>query len=347
MRDQIHHNQSILPETTMSDLPEIDPRVITAAAEAGASVAAQLVHPPLSASMTVATGRAPATGYENDRPAREAFAKAAIEVYQVWAAPPVKSSTTPQAHAQTIVTRLVSCKALSPLQEMMARESVEEYLNICFFQPVHNGQHVSHTTQDLVKAVRERDTAQANAYARMEALQEAKTRIGRLEEDNNQLIRERDAFKGEIQTTHADTIRHAGMIDSLEKQKESLHAKIQEMGNKIGDLHNEVRRLKKSGGNDWVSFKDRKPTVDDADADGNVPVCFKDGVMGLRDIDSSTMGWDERWWRPASLPVPLPPFVVWKRGLSEREIENMGDGVDLHEVWKQIESYARTLTKPS
>jgi hypothetical protein len=156
----------------MSDLPIIDPKVITAAAEAGAQAASSMTYPHGSTVMVLVDrckSHHSMTTFDRDRRAREAFARAAIEVYQIWARPPLKdrpnaSSTDARTHAHTIVTRLHLAGLTTMEAVKAATDSVEEYLNVCFYAPDRADTpgialKMEQLTQDLMKAMQERDEA--------------------------------------------------------------------------------------------------------------------------------------------------------------------------------------------
>lgn len=214
-----------------------------------------------------------------DNDAREAFAAAAIGVYQLWA------PLSPQERDAGV-----------QLQQM-SRELATAQLNL--------------------------NTAHANADARQEALKEAKRQLRSTEEEltviKEHLRQATDNLKRKCE--------ECGVLDSCLKERAAYYAELE---SKAGDIC--------LCGSGWVQFKDRKPTLEDADLDGVVNCMGTDGVMFQSDWDA-TYGQNVAHWRPTNSPVPVPAFVQWKRSLTENEVARFGGPCNLDEVWKSIQAF--------
>lgn len=88
----------------------------------------------------------------------------------------------------------------------------------------------------------------------------------------------------------------------------------------------------------WRQFKDQKPTMDDADANGHVSILGSDGVLATVRILNAN-GFDTAWWRPTASPVTLSLYSQWVRSLTPTQREVFSSNGNLIDVWNSIEKF--------
>lgn len=100
-------------------------------------------------------------------------------------------------------------------------------------------------------------------------------------------------------------------------------------------LLTENSALKASG---WRQFKDQRPTMDDADADGDVNILGADGVLANVHVFHAG-GLDTAWWRPTASPITLSPFGRWMQALTPSERDRFDSNGSLTAIWNSIEKF--------
>lgn len=321
----------------------------------------------------------------------------------------MSTPTTDAQHARAIVQIINEHVALERETNVRITDHIEAYFTDKVSRPDDAALREIQSLKDQISNM-ERNFNAANT-----AKDPAGTgpQMDKMAAELRKAVQERDAFRDELRKTQHDQIRHAGMIDSLEKQKEALikqrdeakarHSDLAEtsypeieklkselesvraalhivtrerdtgssnytrvcnerdderaecdkrmtairaleaankdLAEKLQMATDECNRIARHGGkNWWVKFSGRKPTLDDADAAGNIFCVGVDGVFFVIPIETRSFP-TNAMWRPADLPVPIPPFVRWKRSLTDSQIEDFGGVYNLDEVWKSISKF--------
>lgn len=190
--------------------------------------------------------------------------------------------------------------------------------------PAGTGPQMDKMAAELRKAVQERDEAKARhsdlaerVYPEIEKL---RSELETVRATLHIVTRERDAGT-------SDYTRLLAERDALVKAGQASEAKVRELV------------AEKPAG--WMKFSDRKPTVKDSDVEGHILVTGECGQVVLHPWGSET---NSSWpfWRPVELPFPVPPFVRWKRSLTDRQVEDFGSVYNLDRVWKSITNFIQT-----
>lgn len=178
-------------------------------------------------------------------------------------------------------------------------------------------------------------------------LEDARDAHKTLREDIARSLRACEARETELKH---EVARLQGQLGDSRQASEKLLEDIKLQNVRIKELEKNLRHMEDSWSkavaalgkeretSGWVKFNDRHPALEDADIEGNVCCMGVDGVMFL---SPSGMGRasDVAMWRPTNNPVPTPPFIRWKRSLTENQIERFGGPYNLDEVWKDITSF--------
>jgi plasmid maintenance system antidote protein VapI len=98
-----------------------------------------------------------------------------------------------------------------------------------------------------------------------------------------------------------------------------------------------VRELVAEGAG-WTKFSDRRPTIEDADINGMVMCMAVDGGLFTSHVNS-TFGLVSAMWRPTNSPLPVSPFVKWKRSLTEDQIHDFGGPGSLDAIWGSLRDF--------
>jgi hypothetical protein len=189
-----------------------------------------------------------------------------------------------------------------------------------------------------------------NTAERIENLEKALTRLVAAQ---NQLAQEKAAYQGKLAVAQEQIAELEATRSALQEdlrlaagERDSFKALRDDIGKSLEAAQGRERKLEKDlvvlqqvvakgAASGWVKYEDRKPTVEDSDADGDVLTCTVRGstsYLKFRDIPSD----NKPWWRPANLPVELSPFMKWYRGVpdSVRGLFQNLDGAEA--AWKSI-----------